>query len=324
MKKIALVGGAGFIGHNLALYLSKENYIPYIIDDLSINNLNDNSVSNANDISTLQKRIQLLNQHNIEFIEKDAGNYELLDFILSQIRPNAIFHLAGVSHMSKAHENPRLCFESSLITLNNCLELARKYNAKLLFNSSSTVYGNFDVLSVDESTICKPIGAYATYKYLGEKMVQLYGKQYNLDYTIIRPSALYGPRCISYRITQKIPHKALRGEEIRISSPNRKLDFTHVDDFSEGIRLILNSKNSNGEVFNLTYGNARPISDLIEIAKEIIPTLKINVSKSVDDGPIRGTLSTNKAKKLLGYKSTNPINTAYRKYLKCYIENYAT
>ena len=75
--------------------------------------------------------------------------------------------------------------------------------------SSSMVYGNFDGKEVDEETNCSPIGIYGALKYSAEKIINAYSQVFDLNYTIIRPSALYGERCISRRVGQIFIENAL-------------------------------------------------------------------------------------------------------------------
>ena len=65
----------------------------------------------------------------------------------------------------------------------------------------------FETKEVDEDTVCKPIGIYGTLKYAGELMVKSYNRVFDLPYTIIRPSALYGERCVSRRVGQMFIEK---------------------------------------------------------------------------------------------------------------------
>ena len=64
------------------------------------------------------------------------------------------------------------------------------------------VYGNFTKTEVEESDNCEPIGIYGTLKYCGERIIKAYNQVFDTKYTIIRPSALYGERCISRRVGQ--------------------------------------------------------------------------------------------------------------------------
>ena len=75
------------------------------------------------------------------------------------------------------------------------------------------VYGNFESQEVNEETICKPIGIYGTLKYSGELLVKAYNQIFDLPYTIIRPSALYGERCVSRRVGQIFIENAIHGKD---------------------------------------------------------------------------------------------------------------
>ena len=102
------------------------------------------------------------------------------------------------------------------------------------FMSSSTVYGDFESDSVDETVRPTPRGVYANGKYIGERMVREAYNLFGVNYTIIRPSALYGIRCISGRVSQKFVENALSGRPLRLEGGGKgMLDFTHIDDLTE-------------------------------------------------------------------------------------------
>ena len=98
------------------------------------------------------------------------------------------------------------------------------------------VYGNFDGKEVDENTICNPIVIYGTLKLSGELLVKAYNNVFDLPYTIIRPSALYGERCVSRRVGQIFIENAIQNLDININgSGDEKLDFTYIEDLIQGI-----------------------------------------------------------------------------------------
>ena len=122
---------------------------------------------------------------------------------------------------------------------------------------------------VKESDVCNPIGIYGALKFSAEKIIKAYGQIFNLPYTIIRPSALYGERCISRRVGQIFIESALNKSKIIINGDGKeKLDFTYIDDLLNGIICSIKSKNSLQETFNITYGNSRTVNKLLEILKE--------------------------------------------------------
>tara|TARA_Y100000294_G_C8507225_1_gene317211 strand:- start:544 stop:1110 length:567 start_codon:yes stop_codon:yes gene_type:complete len=181
------------------------------------------------------------------------------------------------------------------------------------------VYGNFKKQEVNENDICEPIGIYGALKYSAEKIIKAYNQTFNLPYTILRPSALYGERCISRRVGQIFIESALNNTEIKIQGDgNEKLDFTYIEDLVGGIINVLESKNSINETFNITFGQSRSTNTLLEILKKEFKDVKVSYEKRDKLMPIRGTLSTAKAIKLIGYSSKWPLENGYPRYVQWY------
>ena len=322
-KNILLVGGCGFIGHNLALYLKQLGHKPVIVDSLSVNNILsfvDNEIKNKKLYSSiLQNRIEILKKKDIQLIIQDARDYHAISKIYNDINPDIIIHLAAVSHANKSNKDPHSTFDHSFRTLENTLDFAKNKKTHVIYLSSSMVYGNFDSKDVNEETPCKPIGIYGTLKYSGELLVKAYNQIFDLPYSIIRPSALYGERCVSRRVGQIFIENAIQGLDITINGDgNEKLDFTYIEDLIAGIGLCCEKENAKNQIFNLTYGHSRTISELIEILKQEFPNINIFYKEKEKFMPERGTLNVTKAKKLLGYNPTNAIETGYIKYISWY------
>ena len=116
------------------------------------------------------------------------------------------------------------------------------------------VYGNFDSEDVKEDRVCKPIGIYGTLKYSGELLVKAYSDVFDLPYTIIRPSALYGERCVSRRVGQIFIENAIQGNDIVINGDgNDQLDFTYIKDLVDGIERCCSNENAINQIFNITW-----------------------------------------------------------------------
>src|SRR3989338_375913 len=102
------------------------------------------------------------------------------------------------------------------------------------------VYGDFDSETVTEESPCNPIGIYGALKYAGEKIVIAYNQVFGLPYTILRPSALYGQRCVSRRVGQIFIENALQGLDVAINGDGAdQLDFTFIDDLVGGVVKVL-------------------------------------------------------------------------------------
>ena len=326
-KRIALIGGAGFIGHNLALTLTCKGAEVSVIDGLQINNFlafqcaNEARQENGLYSAFIDERLQLLRSAGIPIYVQDARDYHALSSLINHIRPDAIVHLAAVAHAGKSNKDPYSTFDHSLRTLENALDCARNKDVHFVFFSSSMVYGDFQTAEVAEQHPLEPIGIYGALKVAGEKMVIAYNQVFDLPYTIVRPSALYGPRCVSRRVGQIFIENALRGLPLRVDGDGSdKLDFTYIDDLTEGIALSIEHPGARNETFNLTFGGSRSIKELVGTLLEHFPDLECKHVERDKLMPFRGTLSVDKARDLLGYEPRFPIERGFSEYVAWYKE----
>ena len=328
-KRVLIIGGAGFIGHNLALHLKSLGAEVSIIDGLEVNNLT-SVLGNADNLpypqlsyTVLTERLDLIRKAGISLFVQDARDYHALSHLMNKIKPQVIMHLAAVSHANRSNKDPYSTFDHSLRTLENALDNAKEREGveHFVFLSSSMVYGNFKTEAVDETTVCEPLGIYGALKFSGEKMVIAYNQVFGLPYTIIRPSALYGERCISRRVGQIFIENALFGNDITMNGDGSDgLDFTYIQDLVGGLTNVITNENAKNQIFNLTYGSARTISDMIDILKGYFPGISV---KSIDKDslmPDRGTLSVEKAKSLIGYNPSWSLDKGYPKYIEWYMD----
>ena len=115
------------------------------------------------------------------------------------------------------------------------------------------VYGDFKNKSVKENDETNPKDLYGIMKLAGENITIGLCQLFNIPFSIIRPSAVYGPTDINHRVSQIFLEKAIKKEKIVLYGKDEMLDFTYVDDIAEGIIIVAISKKSNGETFNITF-----------------------------------------------------------------------
>lgn len=323
--KITLIGGGGFIGHNLALTLNKLGAQVDIIDGLQVNNLY--AFGHASKeiphrdlyLNIINQRLDLLRENGIALHLQDARDYHALSGILNEIEPDVVIQLAAVSHANKSNKDPFSTFDHSLRTLENALDSCRDSIKHFIYFSSSMVYGNFTEQQVTEETVCNPLGIYGALKYSGEKLVIAYNQVFNLPYTIIRPSALYGERCVSRRVGQIFLENAVQNENITIHGDGKdRLDFTYIQDLIQGVVKTIETPESRGEIFNITYGQGREIREMAEMVQKEFPKIQINYKPKDALTPDRGTLSIEKAKRILGYVPQYPLEKGYQEYINWY------
>jgi nucleoside-diphosphate-sugar epimerase len=325
-KKIVLIGGAGFIGYNMALSLTRDGAEVHVIDGLQVNNLLHFSTAGAGSengdlyLKFINERLYQLRKANVAMYVQDVRDYHSTSMILSRIKPHIVVHLAAVAHAGRSNKDPYSTFDHSLRTLENTLDYSRTQEMeRFIYFSSSMVYGNFLVPEVDEEQPLNPMGIYGALKVGGEKMVQAYHQVFGLPYTIVRPSALYGPGCVSRRVGQVFIESALQGNPLRVDGDgNERLDFTYIDDLIQGVKLTMVKPEARNQTFNITYGQSRTIAELVEVIRKAFPNVSLQRVERDNLMPFRGTLSIKKAQTLLGYRPENPIEIGFPKYIQWY------
>lgn len=324
-QRVAILGGAGFIGHHLALELVDRGADVHVVDGLQVNNM----VAVATDARyrphralysrILGERLALLREADVPLHIQDARDYHALSRLLSDIAPQVIVHGAAVSHAGQSNKDPYSTFDHSLRTLENALDWARSGAEHFIFLSSSMVYGNFLTPEVSEDHPLDSIGIYGALKVAGERMVIAYQQVFDLPHTIIRPSALYGPRCISRRVGQVFIENAIERRPILIEGDGAdRLDFTYIDDLVRGISLVIETPAARNETFNMTFGEARSIADVADLVRQAFPAVEVEHTERDRLMPERGTLSIAKARELLGYSPENSIESGLPKYIDWY------
>lgn len=324
-RVVALIGGAGFIGHNLALELKALGAEPHVIDGLQVNNWGSfTSGLNSNPNNSLYEgfislRLNALRQARIPLHILDARDYHVLSSCLGSVKPDVVIHLAAIAHANRSNKDPFSTFDHSMRTLENALDSVRSRRLHFIYLSSSMVYGNFEGDSVTEDRRCEPMGIYGALKYGAEKIVIAYNQVFNLPYTIIRPSALYGERCVSRRVGQAFIENAILGKSLTINGDGTDgLDFTYIKDLCQGVLRCIAMPGALNEVFNITFGKARPLNDLAQLVIENFPGSQVKFNPRDALMPERGTLSIEKARRLIGYEPAYPVEKGFVEYIQWY------
>ena len=251
-----------------------------------------------------------MNKINIDIINLDISESDQYFLLLKKHKPELIYHMNAIASAAICHKRPDWAFSENMVNLERILHQIKKseLKSKIVFASSSVAYGEFDGKSVDEETPLKPINIYGLLKKNGEELVKLYGDNYQIPYSIVRPSALYGPRCVNRRVSQILIENVLDNKPVKLFGGGlEKLDFTYVDDTVQGFLKAGTMENGTNQVFNITYGEARPVILLVDILKETFPNLEIEEHERDKFMPERGTLLINKARELLDYTPLNPL-----------------
>jgi nucleoside-diphosphate-sugar epimerase len=309
--KFLITGGAGFIGHNVVRQLESQGHECFILDNLTTYGFVPKEEM-AYLAKERTKRIRA-NVHRVDLRDEKYVNDWFLNF---SNNTDAIIHLASFPRQKVVSQNPVWGSEVMSTALVRLLELTKSYKIpKFVYISSSMVYGDFNN-DVTEDSVCNPQGQYGIMKYMGEQLVKDYNRRGCFDYSIIRPSAVYGEWDVEDRVVSKFMLGAMRDETLKVKGASEVLDFTYVEDTAQGIVRAATMKQANGEIFNITRADTKlyTLLDAANIAIEIAGKGKVEVQGKDADFPSRGRLSIDKAVHLLGYHPTTSVEQGFEKY----------
>jgi nucleoside-diphosphate-sugar epimerase len=307
--KILVTGASGFIGHNVVRFLESQGHECFGIDSRT-----DYGFIPWEELAYLMqercRRIQAL-PHVIDI--REAG--KVMPFV-GMFNIQAIVHLASFPRQKVVKQNPSVASEVMATGLINLLEAAARHKVKrFVYISSSMVYGDFEN-NVTEDAPCNPIGQYGIMKYMGEKLVEDYSRQFGFDYTIIRPSAVYGELDVEDRVVSKFILNAIREEPIVPRGPYEVLDFTHVDDVALGIAQATVSEAAKNKIYNLTRsGEPHTLLSAAQIAIQVAGGYgNIQPTARDADFPSRGLLNIDRARNDFGYNPTINVEEGFQRY----------
>jgi len=299
---ILLVGGAGFIGSHLANKLSLEGHRVYTIDPLLV----------FSDIDDSWLRV--IQNYRLNVLMKDTLlNRDFFQAIgekvIKEFKPDVIVHLGAVpieGNKSEVIESTQILKDTSLTY--SVASFARKYGLKVVYMSSLFAYGDFLSNHVNEKHPLNPKTAYGIDKAMGEHIIKLMVK----DWNIIRTTSIYGFGDANLRSTSLIMDKANRGKEFWINDL-AVLDFIYIDDLIDGIIKVINGPSE--EDFHITGGQGLLLLDYVNELKKHYPKLKYT-TKSLKDRPNRGTMMNGKAKLMLNWEPKYSLSDGVEKYIK--------
>ena len=261
MTKVAVTGGAGFIGSNLTLRLLKEGHEVVVIDDLSTG-----LKSNIDVSKSAFHQISITDLHSLSKALKDC---------------TTIFHLAARGSVPRSIKNPVATHDVNATGTLNVLEVARKTGAHVVFSSSSSVYGRNTQLPKNESMWLGPMTPYAASKLAGEAYVQAYAASYDVPITLLRFFNVFGPR-------QRPDHEyaavlpkwiwlAMQKQPIDVyGDGSASRDFTYIDTVLDIAVTAMKEKVVTEGAMNLAYGNRIFLNDVVQMMKKHFPDLQVN------------------------------------------------
>ncbi len=269
MRKVLVVGGAGYIGSHTIKSLSKRSYDILVYDNLSTGHRE----------AILYGRL----------VEGDLSERDKLKSVIEEFRPDAIIHFAGFIEVEESIKKPLLYYSNNTVNTINLIEVMLECGInKLIFSSTAAVYGNPEKTPVDENYPLNPINPYGQSKAFVEKMLQDISRSYDFNYVSLRyfnvagadPDGEIGQkyRKATHLITRAL--KAAKGEIENLeifgtdyNTPDGTCirDYIHVSDLAEAhidaLEYLLEGNDS--DVFNCGYGHGYSVKEVIETVKKV-------------------------------------------------------
>ena len=314
MQTVLVAGGAGFIGSNLCERLLNDNYRVICIDNL---------------ITGRKENIEGFTKNkNFSFLNLDIASPSFQNTKLPKI--DNVFHLASPASPNKKSPRSYINFPIETLLANslgtyNLLEIAKKFNARFLYASSSEIYGNPKISPQKEDYFgnVNPVGIRSVYdegKRFGESITMTYFRKFNIDARIIRIFNTYGPRMRADdgRVVSNFVNQAISSKPLTVygdGSQTRSICF--ISDLLDGLIKTISSNLTSGKVLNLGNPNEKTVLELANIVKKMTnSSSKIVFEPLPEDDPKIRRPDISKAIKLLDWTPKVSIDQGLKKTIE--------
>ena len=290
MEKVIVTGGAGFIGLHLAEELARRGYQVTILDDLST--------------GEMENIKELLKKGSVQFIQDSITNFSLL----KELFQGAIyvFHQAALPSVPRSVKDPLAANEVNITGTLNVLLAARDNKVrKVVYASSSSVYGDTPTLPKKEDMVPHPQSPYAVSKLAGEHYCRVFQEVYGLATACLRYFNVYGPRqnpdSQYAAVIPRFIRWASEGSPLIIFGDGEQTrDFTFIADAVEA-NILAAEGNASG-VFNIGRGKSIAINELAQLVIKLTGNNVEPVHREPREGDIRHSLADISKARTLGYE----------------------
>ena len=300
-----VTGGAGFIGSHITDALVEAGHQVTVVDNLSTGNR-----SQVNSSARL--------------VELDIAAAELTD-IFRAGSFEVVYHLAAQTDVMTSVEKPDEDAQVNIVNGIKVLELCRRHGVrKVIYSSSSSVFGEPEYLPMDERHPIRPLCPYAASKHTLEHYLDIYREIHGIDYTVLRYANAYGPRqnphheggvvaIFAYRLLSDI-RPTIYGDGLQIR------DFVHVADLVTANLICLEA--GDNECFNIGTGEEVAINDLFTMLNEVCGTRLEVIYEPERKGEMRRlSLESRMAKDLLGWSPKVDLRSGLKTVVDFFKEN---
>lgn len=314
--KILILGGHGFIGHNVAHKLIGLGHTVATVDC----HHQYGEYPDWEYFPVLNQRMTHIGEHDPWI--GDVCDADWMARVFAEVGPDCVVDLATYPNAKMVQKNVVDATNNMITATAIALDLCVKHQVKrFVLASSSMVYGDFGAFNgaPNEDSACNPLTLYGSYKLQCERMCKIYQHQYGLDYAILRPSALYGVRDMIVRVISKMTESALKTGNMQVMGPDNRLDFSNVDDVANAFVTATLHTNARNQIFNCTRGNGRKIIEAAELIQQHIPST-IKVLPHDEFYPNRDTLDSTRMIEMTDWRPCIDIEQGIPEYLDWFLQ----
>lgn len=261
--KILVTGGAGFIGSHLVDELMKRGHEVRVVDDLSA--------------GTLGNLKQWIGHERFEFIQGDLRNREIAKKAVENVK--VVFHLAANPEVRIGAQTPEILYETNVLITYNLLEAIREEKVEyLIFTSSSTVYGDANVIPTPEDYApLEPISVYGGAKLAAEALISGYAHTFDIKSLVFRLANIIGERSnhgVIYDFINKLRANPDRLEIL--GDGTQRKSYLHVSDTVEGMLYLFEKFKDEGKIYDVYNLGSEDWITVREIAEVVSKEMGLN------------------------------------------------
>lgn len=306
VKRALVTGGCGFIGSHIVDELLNRGIETYVLDNLSTGRINNISKHMDNSL--------------FHFIQGDIS--EISQIFRGREGFEVVFHEAAIASVTLSVLNPNLIFESNVNSTIKLLNFCKDAGVKrIVFASSSAVYGDLHGQELSEDNYCRPASPYGASKIAIEHFLHSYWKTYGLEAVSLRYFNVYGPRQSNNEYSGVITifvDRLMRNEPLTIYGDGKQIrDFVNIKDIVKANMLAMESDRGVGQTINIGTGTQTSILNLAQVVKKIANKEKTPIIFTKERlGDIKQSLSsTARSRELLGFAPTTTLNEGLKEFV---------
>jgi len=305
--KYLVTGGAGFIGSNIVKKLLENGEKVRVLDNFAT--------------GKRENLFPFRDNKNFKLHESDLRSFHIVRNAVKGV--DYILHQGALPSVPRSINDPITTNDTNILGTLNILEAAKEFGVKrVVYASSSSVYGNSEKLPKIEDMPVAPLSPYAISKYTAERYCQVYYRIYGLETICLRYFNIFGPgQDPTSQYSAVIPKfvKLMKEDKqpVIYGDGTQSRDFTYVDNVVEANLLACTAKNVAGEVFNIACGKRYTVLQLAEIINKILGKNIDPVFEKERVGDVRHSQAKiEKAKKMLGFKVVCGFEKGLRKLIR--------